>query len=101
MEQIKAPFAGEMLDFLKSLLFGLSSSSTGRDFSTECVEGGYFEYVPRNVHLASRLADVSSLTRCYSVTGTIIHCVKVIASQLRPAFSEGGMRERWRIGGVS
>jgi len=98
MEQIKASFAGEML-----VLFSraISSSSTGRVFSTECVEGGFFEFVPRNVHLASRLADVLSVKRCYSVTGTVIHRAKVIASQLRPAFSEGGMRERWRMGGVS
>src|SRR5829696_9437260 len=30
--------------------------------------------------------------------GIFTHCAKMIASQLRPAFSEGGW-ERWRIGG--
>src|SRR5215203_4380014 len=46
--------------------------------------------------------QVNRLSRvCYRVSGTVVHRAKVIASQLRPAFSEGECENAGELGGVS
>ena len=45
-------------------------------------------------------ADALCLSACYRDRGPGIHCAKVIASQLRPAFSEGGDENAGELGGV-
>jgi hypothetical protein len=50
--------------------------------------------------LRGTLGDALCLSPCYRDRGAGIHCAKVIASQLRPAFSEGGDENAGELGGV-